>query len=59
MNRIMAAIALSLIPLVTLGAAGVQPMSADTDISSKESLQSGARIFVNYCLGCHSMEFMT
>ncbi len=58
MNRIMAAIALSLIPLVTLGAGGVQPMSADTDISSKESLQSGARIFVNYCLGCHSMEFM-
>jgi ubiquinol-cytochrome c reductase cytochrome c1 subunit len=58
MSRIIAAIALSLVPLVTLGAGGVRPMSANTDISSKESLQSGARIFVNYCLGCHSMAFM-
>ncbi len=58
MNRIIAAIALSLVPLVTLGAGGVPPMSANTDISNQKSLQSGARIFVNYCLGCHSMEFM-
>ncbi|TDJ20870.1 MAG: cytochrome c1 [Gammaproteobacteria bacterium] len=58
MNRIIAAIALGLFPLVTLGAGGAPPMSANTDISNQESLQSGARIFVNYCMGCHSMEFM-
>jgi ubiquinol-cytochrome c reductase cytochrome c1 subunit len=58
MNRIIATIAFSLVPLVTLGAGGVPPMSADTDISNQKSLQSGARIFVNYCMGCHSLGFM-
>lgn len=28
------------------------------DISDKESLQRGARIFVNYCMGCHSAAYM-
>jgi len=30
----------------------------DIDLSDKASLQSGARIFVNYCLSCHSAKFM-
>ncbi len=58
MNRIIAAIAFCLVPLVTLGAGGVPPMSANTDITNQRSLQSGARVFVNYCMGCHSMAFM-
>ena len=58
MKRIIAAIALGLVPLVTLGAGGAPPMSADTDITNQKSLQSGAKVFVNYCMGCHSMEFM-
>jgi len=33
-------------------------MSANSDITNQMSLQSGARVFVNYCMGCHSMEFM-
>ena len=28
------------------------------DISDTESLQRGARIFVNYCMGCHSAAYM-
>jgi ubiquinol-cytochrome c reductase cytochrome c1 subunit len=28
------------------------------DLSDKESLQRGARIFVNYCLSCHSAAYM-
>ena len=28
------------------------------DISDKESLQRGARIFINYCMGCHSAAYM-
>ena len=28
------------------------------NISDKESLQRGARIFVNYCMGCHSAAYM-
>ncbi len=31
---------------------------ADVDISDKASLQRGARIFVNYCMGCHSASYM-
>jgi ubiquinol-cytochrome c reductase cytochrome c1 subunit len=58
MNRIIAAIAFALVPLVALGAGGAPPMSANTDITNQKSLQSGARVFVNYCMGCHSMAFM-
>jgi ubiquinol-cytochrome c reductase cytochrome c1 subunit len=31
---------------------------ADTDITSSASLQRGARNFVNYCLGCHSLQYV-
>jgi len=31
---------------------------ADTDIRSTASLQRGARNFVNYCLGCHSLQYI-
>lgn len=30
---------------------------ADYDLHNKESLQRGARIFVNYCLSCHSASY--
>src|ERR1700756_5219673 len=33
-------------------------MKADTDISNVESLQRGARNFMNYCSGCHSLKFV-
>lgn len=31
---------------------------ADVDISDVASLQRGARLFVNYCMGCHSAAYM-
>ena len=58
MKRIIAAIALGLVPLVTLGAGGVPPMSVKTDITNQKSLQSGAKVFVNYCMGCHTITTM-
>jgi ubiquinol-cytochrome c reductase cytochrome c1 subunit len=30
---------------------------ANVDVSDQESLQRGARLFVNYCLSCHSAKF--
>lgn len=33
-------------------------MHAKVDLSDQASLQRGARVFVNYCLGCHSAAFM-
>jgi ubiquinol-cytochrome c reductase cytochrome c1 subunit len=58
MKRIIAAITLSLFPLVTLGAGGAAPMSANTNLADQTSLQNGARVFVNFCMGCHSLQFM-
>lgn len=59
MNRIIAAVAFAVFPLVVLGAGGgIAPMSANTDLTDQPSLQNGAKLFVNFCMGCHSMQFM-
>lgn len=52
-----------LLMLVSVGAlaAGGHPMpldKANIDPTNKESLQRGARIFVNYCLSCHAAGLM-
>ena len=31
---------------------------ADVDVTDKASLQRGAKVFVNYCMGCHSAAYM-
>jgi len=52
------------LPLLAIAAAasavtaGYPLEKARTDVSSLESLQRGARNFVNYCLGCHSLKYM-
>lgn len=33
-------------------------LDAKTDLSDRASLQRGAGLFMNYCSGCHSLEFM-
>jgi ubiquinol-cytochrome c reductase cytochrome c1 subunit len=33
-------------------------MEANVDIANTVSLQNGARLFVNYCVSCHSAEYM-
>lgn len=38
------------------GAAYLQPVSVD--ISNEAALQRGAKYFVNYCLGCHSAQYV-
>lgn len=37
---------------------GVPLMHVDTNLDDKASLQEGAKLFVNYCLSCHSAEYM-
>jgi ubiquinol-cytochrome c reductase cytochrome c1 subunit len=47
------------LPLSVLSAAsGVRLERSPHDPRDLTSLQSGARTFVNYCLGCHSMQYM-
>jgi ubiquinol-cytochrome c reductase cytochrome c1 subunit len=37
---------------------GIALKKADTDISNTDSLQRGARNFMNYCSGCHSLKYL-
>src|ERR1700674_1716405 len=36
----------------------IRLLESGTDIKSTESLQRGARNFMNYCAGCHSMKYL-
>jgi ubiquinol-cytochrome c reductase cytochrome c1 subunit len=36
----------------------IQLLHAGTDINNKDSLQRGARNFMNYCSGCHSLQYL-
>ena len=40
------------------GGAGAKLEAVSIDLGNKESLQRGARTFVNYCLSCHSASYM-
>jgi ubiquinol-cytochrome c reductase cytochrome c1 subunit len=52
------------IALLSAGAAmadeegGIALLPAGTDIKNTESLQRGARNFMNYCSGCHSLKYV-
>jgi ubiquinol-cytochrome c reductase cytochrome c1 subunit len=37
---------------------GTKLMQANVDIANTVSLQNGAKLFVNYCVSCHSAEYM-
>lgn len=39
-------------------AAGGELEHADINVHDKASLQRGAALYVNYCLGCHSMQYL-
>lgn len=45
-------------PVLAAGGGGVQLQPAHNDLSDKASLQRGAKLFVNYCLSCHSAAYM-
>ena len=42
---------------VAAGGGNIELDKADIDPSNKNSLQRGARLYVNYCLGCHGLKF--
>lgn len=48
---------LMVLPTLAMASAGAHLDKVDYDLHNKESLQSGARIFVNYCLSCHSAAY--
>lgn len=57
MKRIVVAL-FALLPALTFAAGGkVHLDEADYDLSDKASLQNGAKLFMNYCSGCHSTQY--
>ena len=36
----------------------MQLLEANVNLGDRGSLQNGARVFVNYCMGCHSLNYM-
>lgn len=58
MRKILLSFLLVLLPGLTFASSGgVHLDKADIDLHNKQSLQRGARMFVNYCLSCHSAQF--
>ncbi|GAB3033999.1 MULTISPECIES: cytochrome c1 [Oleiagrimonas] len=62
-KRVFFSIALTLSLLVGAVSAqaaegGAELMSAHVNLKDKASLQRGARLYFNYCSGCHSLHFM-
>lgn len=57
MKKLFLSLILSVAPLAAFSAGGeVQLDHIETDISDKASLQRGAQTYMNYCMGCHSLE---
>ena len=60
MRKLIIASILLLAPTLGLAAGGhgVQLEDANIDLADQASLQRGAKYFVNYCMGCHSLKYM-
>lgn len=58
MKKLIAILSLALLPLAGFASGGgVHLESANIDLTDEAALQRGAKYFVNYCQGCHSMKY--
>ena len=58
MKKLIVVLLLAAAPVLGFAAGGGAHLDdADIDVSDQASLQRGARIFVNYCLSCHSAQY--
>jgi ubiquinol-cytochrome c reductase cytochrome c1 subunit len=57
MRKLIIAFALSLAPLTGVASGGAHLESADIDLTDKAAMQRGAKYFMNYCAGCHSLKY--
>ncbi|MDR9438312.1 MAG: cytochrome c1 [Halomonas sp.] len=58
MKKQLFALLFALVPMVgfAAGGGGVHLEEMNPDLEDKASLQNGMKLFVNYCMGCHSLE---
>jgi ubiquinol-cytochrome c reductase cytochrome c1 subunit len=55
--KLSAVIALALPLLANAGGAAVNLDKANVNLHNTDSLQRGAKIYMNYCMGCHSLKY--
>lgn len=60
MRKLIIASILLLAPVLATAAGGpsVPLQEANIDLADQASLQSGAKYYMNYCMGCHSLKYM-
>ncbi len=51
-------LSLLLLPVLALANEAAITVKAPVDLSNHDSLQRGAKVFMNYCLNCHSANYM-
>ena len=56
MKKLIVGLFIALLPALGLAAGAAVPLDhMEPDHTDKASLQRGAALFTNYCMGCHSM----
>jgi len=58
MRKLLAIFALSVVPALGLASTGPATLKADINLTDHASLQNGAKYFMNYCMGCHSLKYL-
>ena len=58
MKTTVCALILALAPAFALADEGPEMLKADVNLNNTASLQRGAKYFVNYCMGCHSAQYV-
>ncbi|MDZ7853388.1 MAG: cytochrome c1 [Halomonas sp.] len=58
MKKQLLALLFALVPVSAMAAGGASvPYSMEPDLHDKASLQNGMKLYVNYCMGCHSLQY--
>lgn len=59
MKKLIAIFSLAILPALGFASGGAGPHleKANIDLTDQASLQRGAKYFVNYCFGCHSLKY--
>ena len=59
MKKLIAVFALALLPLAGMASSGGPELQkANIDLNNHAAIQRGAKMFVNYCMGCHSAKYV-
>ena len=57
MKKQLLALLFAIVPVTAMAAGGASvPHSMEPDLQDQASLQNGMKLYVNYCMGCHSLE---